>query len=92
LVNRSRSEWNAFRFLEMRMTGGAVLRTRDVCVGALSSVDDVFAWDEGEADRTRISWLAEHDEFFRRYLPTIGVEFDPAMATVFERFTVVYAE
>jgi uncharacterized protein YhfF len=70
----------------------AVLRTTDVRVGPLSSVDDDFAWDEGEGDRTRASWLADHETFFRRYLPTIGVEFDPDMATVFERFDVLYSE
>src|SRR5262245_15506985 len=70
----------------------AVLRTTEVSVGPLSSVDDAFAWDEGEGDRTRASWLAEHEAFFRRYLPTVGVDFDPEMATVFERFDVVYTE
>ena len=70
----------------------AVLRTTDVRVGPLSSVDDAFAWEEGEGDRTRASWLADHEAFFRRYLPTIGVEFDPEMSTVFERFEVLYTE
>jgi uncharacterized protein YhfF len=70
----------------------AVLQTTEVRVGPLSSVDDSFAWDEGEGDRTRRSWLADHETFFRRHLPTIGIEFDEDMATVFERFDVVYAE
>ena len=73
-------------------TARAVLRTTDVRVGPLSSVDDSFAWDEGEGDRTRRSWLDDHERFFRRYLPSIGIEFDPDMATVFERFEVVYSE
>ena len=70
----------------------AVLRTTGVRVGPLSSVDEAFAWDEGESDRTRASWLADHEAFFRRYLPTIGVGFDPEMSTVFERFEVIYSE
>jgi uncharacterized protein YhfF len=70
----------------------AVLQTTDVRIGPLSSVDDAFAWDEGEGDRTRRSWLEDHETFFRRYLPTIGVEFDGDMATVFERFDVLYSE
>ena len=61
-------------------------------VGPLSSVDDRFAWDEGEGDRIRGSWLADHERFFRRYLPTIGVEFSADLPTVFERFEVLYAE
>ena len=70
----------------------AVLRTTEVRVGPLSSVDEAFAWDEGEGDRTRVDWLEGHERFFRRYLPTIGVDFDPDMATVFERFEVLFAE
>ena len=70
----------------------AVLRTTDVRTGPLSSVDDAFAWDEGEGDRSRSMWLADHEAFFRRQLPSLGVEFDPDMPTVFERFEVVYVE
>jgi uncharacterized protein YhfF len=70
----------------------AVLRTTEVRIGPLSSVDDEFAWDEGEGDRTRAGWLADHERYFRRYLPTIGVDFHPDMATVFERFEVLFAE
>jgi uncharacterized protein YhfF len=70
----------------------AVLRTTEVRVGPLSSVDESFAWDEGEGDRTREWWLAAHRRFFQRYLPTIGIEFEPDLATVFERFEVLFAE
>lgn len=35
----------------------AVARTTQVRVGPVSSVDDAFAWDEGEGDRTRADWL-----------------------------------
>lgn len=70
----------------------AVLRTTEVRVGPLSSVDDAFAWDEGEGDRTRRMWLEDHEDFFERYLPSIGVAFEPDMPTVFERFEVLYSE
>lgn len=70
----------------------AVLRTTDVRVGPLSSVDDAFAWDEGEGDRTRASWLADHEAYFRREQSGLGLSFDAEMSTVFERFEVVYAE
>jgi uncharacterized protein YhfF len=69
-----------------------VLRTSEVRVGPLSSVDDAFARDEGEGDRTRRSWLENHEAYFRRYLPTIGAEFDHDIPTVFERFEVLYSE
>lgn len=79
------------------VTGGdgrprAVVVVTEVRVGPLDSVDDAFAWDEGEGDRTRVAWLTEHVAFFERYLPTIGVEFSPQMPTVFQRFEVVYSE
>ena len=70
----------------------AVLRTTEVRIGPLSSVDAAFAWDEGEGDRTRASWLADHEAFFRRQLAALGLEFDAGMSTVFERFEVVYTE
>jgi uncharacterized protein YhfF len=70
----------------------AVLRTTEVRIGPLSSVDESFAWDEGEGDRTLAWWLRAHQDFFRRYLPTIGVDFDPDLATVFERFEVLFTE
>ena len=63
-----------------------------VRIGPLSSVDDSFAWDEGEGDRTRESWLATHEQFFRRHLGTVGAAFDFEMPTVFERFELLYSE
>lgn len=70
----------------------ALLRTTDVRVGPLSSVDDRFAWDEGEGDRTRASWLRDHQRFFARYLPTVDLDYSPDMPTVFERFELVARE
>jgi uncharacterized protein YhfF len=70
----------------------AVLRVTEMRIGPLSSVDEAFAWDEGEGDRTRDGWLRSHQNFFRRYLPTLGIDYDPDMATVFERFEVLFAE
>lgn len=70
----------------------AVLQFTDVRVGPLSSIDDQFAYDEGEGDRTRDYWLDAHTAFFQRVLPTMGIDFDPEMATVFERFEVAYQE
>jgi uncharacterized protein YhfF len=70
----------------------AVLRTSEVRVGPLSSVDDEFAWDEGEGDRTRATWLADHEAYFRREAVAFDLRFDPDMPTVFERFEVVYQE
>ena len=68
----------------------AVWRTRTVDVKPLEEVDDAFAWDEGEGDRTREDWLAMHVRYFTRRAETEGFAFDPTMPAVFERFTLVW--
>jgi uncharacterized protein YhfF len=78
--------------LDGRCMPRALLRTTEVRIGPLSSVDEQFAWDEGEGDRTRTSWLHDHHAFFERHLPTVGLEFSPDMPTVFERFELVATE
>lgn len=70
----------------------AVLETTDVRVGPLSSVDDRFAWDEGEGDRSRAWWLDAHTRYFTRAFARLGLEFHPDIPVVFERFRVVYQE
>jgi uncharacterized protein YhfF len=70
----------------------AVVQITDVRIGPLSSVDDRFAYDEGEGDRTLAYWINAHTRFFERVLPTLGIDFDPDMATVFQRFAVLYQE
>ncbi|MWV50116.1 ASCH domain-containing protein [Rathayibacter sp. VKM Ac-2803] len=65
-------------------TARAVLRTTEVRVGPLDSVDDDFAWAEGEGDRSRESWLDGHRRYFARESPGgIG-------DVVFERFVAVW--
>lgn len=66
----------------------AVLRTVEIRVGRLDSVDEGFAFDEGEGDRTRDWWLQAHRGYFRRTLP--HVDDVDALPTVFERFRVVW--
>lgn len=67
----------------------AVIRTTDVRVGPLSSVDDRFAWDEGEGDRSREFWLDAHTRFFNREYSASGRTMHPDIDVVFERFEVV---
>jgi uncharacterized protein YhfF len=68
----------------------AVWRTMELRLGALVSVDEAFAWDEGEDDRTRASWLALHRAFFGRYAERCGFELHDEAETIFERFEVVW--
>ncbi|MBM6404302.1 ASCH domain-containing protein [Phycicoccus sp. CSK15P-2] len=67
-----------------------VLRTTELRVGPLSSVDERFAWDEGEGDRSLASWLEAHHRYFRRSCARIGVEFSDGLDVCFERFRVVW--
>lgn len=66
-----------------------VIEITDVRIGPLSSVDDSFAWDEGEGDRTRPDWLRSHTAFFRRSYARLGLDFHDDIDVVFERFDVV---
>ncbi len=68
----------------------AVWRTKTVDVKPLNQVDDGFAWDEGEGERTREDWLTGHKRYFERRARTEGFTFDDSMPAVFERFTLVW--
>jgi ribonuclease BN (tRNA processing enzyme)/uncharacterized protein YhfF len=68
----------------------AVLRSTELRVGPLSSVDAQFAWDEGEYDRTLETWLDGHRRYFRRECERIGIEFSDDLEVCFERFEVVW--
>ena len=68
----------------------AIWRTRTVDVKPLNKIDDAFAWDEGEGERTREDWLAMHIRYFSRRAKAEGFAFDDTMKAVFERFTLVW--
>lgn len=68
----------------------AVLRSVELRVGPVHSVDDAFAWDEGEDDRTRASWLEQHLGYWRRTCAARGAELDESAEVVFERLRVVW--
>jgi len=67
-----------------------IWRTTEVTVKPLVQVDDAFAWDEGEGDRTRADWLDGHRRYFARQAEREGFAFDDGIETVFERFTIVW--
>lgn len=71
-------------------TPRVVLRSTDLRVGAIETVDDAFAWDEGEGDRSRDDWLRMHRGFWRRTLHARGDEWHEDLEVVFERFAVVW--
>ena len=49
-------------------------------------VDEDFAWDAAEGDRTREWWLDAHRRYFARQASRERCEFDDDVLTVFERF------
>jgi uncharacterized protein YhfF len=67
-----------------------IWRTTEVVVKPLIEVDAAFAWDEGEGERTRDDWLEGHRRYFARQAAREGFELHDRIATVFERFTVVW--
>ncbi len=71
-------------------TAKCIWRTTEVVVKPLVAVDNTFAWDEGEGDRTRDSWLSDHREYFSDQASREGFEMSDGLETVFERFEIVW--
>ncbi|WP_367616034.1 MBL fold metallo-hydrolase [Phycicoccus avicenniae] len=71
-------------------TPRVVLRSTELRVGPLSSVDERFAWDEGEYDRTLATWLDGHRRYFARSCERLGMSFSDDVEVCFERFRVVW--
>lgn len=63
-----------------------IIETTEIRVAPLNEVDEQFAYDEGEGDRTLAFWYAAHESYFSRTLLAIGREFSPSMRVVLERF------
>jgi uncharacterized protein YhfF len=64
----------------------AILRTTELRLGSFLSVTESFAFDEGEDDRSRESWMTEHRRFWKRAVDDWSGEEE----VLFERFRVVY--
>src|SRR5882762_3194452 len=69
-------------------TPRAIWRTTEVRVGPLKSVDERFAWDEGEGERTREWWLSAHRRFFGQRAAAQGFHMHDEIETMFERFEI----
>ena len=68
----------------------AIWRTTEVRIGPLNSVDERFAFDEGEGERTQDWWLSAHRQFFGRRAAAQGFAMHDEIETMFERFEVVW--
>jgi uncharacterized protein YhfF len=67
-----------------------VIETTEVAVRPFREVDDTFAFDEGEGDRSLAYWRAAHTDFFTREAARHGERFGEDDLVVCERFRVVY--
>lgn len=67
-----------------------VIETTEVQMKAYRDVDDRFAYDEGEGDRSLAYWRDVHWRYFGEECAEIGRAPDPEMPVVCERFQVVF--
>ena len=80
-----------FIILDGRGRPRCTIKTTETRRGPLLSVDEAFAWDEGEGDRTLGFWLEGHRQYFARRSKVLGMPFDENESELlFERFEVVH--
>ena len=73
-----------------RGTPVAVYRPTQVDIARFGDVDEAFAWDEGEGDRSLADWREGHIRYFSGVAAEEGWVFDEDTEVVLERFTVVW--
>jgi uncharacterized protein YhfF len=77
--------------LDSAGTPRALLRTTAVEEVPFDQVREDFARTEGEGDRTLASWRADHEAYWRRTLPPLGLEFRREMSVLCETFELLYS-
>ena len=68
----------------------AILRSTELRVAVIDQVDEAFASDEGEGDRTLAWWRDGHERYWRRATARLGFEWTPESEIILERFDVVW--
>jgi uncharacterized protein YhfF len=63
-----------------------IIRTRSMEIRPYGEVDEAFAWEEGEGDRTLADWRRGHEWYFA----SVGTPLDAATPLVLERFDKVW--
>lgn len=71
-------------------TPRVIIRTVELRLGPIASVDAAFARDEAEDDRSRDAWLDGHRRYWTRTCEARGATFSEMEDVVFERFAVVW--
>ncbi len=72
--------------LDSQANAVAVTRTTEVRPTRFKDVDDQFAWDEGEGDRTLSWWRTAHIKYFEQ----AGLPIDPDTILILERFEKIW--
>ncbi len=63
-----------------------IIRTTSLEIRPFGDVDEAFAWDEGEGDRTLADWRRGHEWYFA----SVGQALTDATPVVLERFAKVW--
>jgi len=67
-----------------------IVETVEVTLRRFADVDESFAFDEGEGDRSLGYWREAHRRFFSRTLQKIDRQFSEDMPLVCERFKLIF--
>ena len=68
-----------------------IIETTEVTIQRFNEVDEKFAHDEGEGDRSLDYWRETHWRFFSKLCASIGRQAIESMPLVCERFRVIYS-
>jgi uncharacterized protein YhfF len=69
-----------------------IIETTEVEIKPYDQVDETFAYDEGEGDRSLAYWRKVHWHFFGRSCERIGRDLRQDMPLICERFHLIYTE
>jgi len=69
-----------------------VIEMMEVEIRPFNTVDEQFAFEYGEGERTLAYWLSDNWEFHSRWCREIGREPSESMPIVFQRFRLLYPQ
>ncbi len=68
-----------------------IIETTEVEIRPYNEIDEQFARDEGEGDRSLAHWHEHHWQFFSKICESLGRQSSPTMPLVCERFRLIYS-
>ena len=69
-----------------------ILETTDVAIRGFNEMDERFAYDEGEGDRSLTFWREAHWRYFSQICASIGRQPSPSMPLLCERFRLLFPQ